>query len=69
VIEALERLVDAFGQPHTHSGLSIRKLRSQLFEARAGLELRVLFLVSSRRLVLVFLGDHDEVRSFLRSFR
>ena len=69
VIEALERLIDAFGGPHTHSGLSVRKLRRDLFEARAGLELRLLFLVSGRRLVLVFLGDHDEVRAFLRSFR
>ncbi len=64
----LLELGNAFGKPHEHSGLGIRKLRADLFECRAGLSLRVLFRTSSDALVVRFIGTHDDVKKYLHSF-
>jgi hypothetical protein len=58
----------SIGQPHLHSGLGIRKVHaSGVWEARVGLGLRMVFLLSPSELVLVTVGSHDDVRRFLRS--
>jgi hypothetical protein len=62
---AIARLAESFGQPHLHSGLSIRPF-GRYFEFRAGLGLRVLFLVEGGALFLTFVGSHDEVRAFIK---
>jgi len=67
--QAIADLPGSFGRPHVHSGLSIRKLRPQLFEFRAGLELRLLFRNESDGLYIGFLGSHDEVQKILKSGR
>ena len=63
---AIARLPEAMGRPHLHSGLSIRRLRRAIFEVRAGLQIRVLFALESGDIVLLFAGDHDEVRAWLK---
>ena len=67
VVLTLLKLADAFGKPHEHSGLGIRKLRSDLFECRVGLSLRILFRASEDGIILRFIGNHDEVRKYLRT--
>jgi len=64
---ALVELADAFGQPHSHSGIGIRKLSDRLFECRANLTLRFLFENRSEDLFVFFLGNHTEVQKLLRS--
>lgn len=64
----LLELGDAFGKPHAHSGLGIRKLRTDLFECRVGLALRILFRASPDALIVRFIGSHDEVQKYLRTF-
>lgn len=71
VMEA-ERRIRAFYEtrmsPH---GLGVKKLFSghaRVFEARAGLRLRLLWVQSPGIVSFVFLGTHDEVRRYLRSF-
>jgi hypothetical protein len=64
---ALHELQDAFGQPHIHSGLSIRKLRGKTFECRANLRLRYLFQDRPDCLYVFALATHDEVQRRLRS--
>ena len=66
--EALSLLPDAFGRPHTHAGLGIRKLRPQLFECRVGLSLRLLFKDRDSGVEVFWIGDHDAVQAFLRTF-
>ena len=63
---AIGRLPEAMGKPHIHSGLSIRKLRPAIFELRASIEIRVLFGIESGDVVLIFAGNHDEVRVWLK---
>lgn len=64
---ALCELTAAFGRPHVHSGLGVRKLGSHLFECRGNLDLRFLFQDRPDELFVSFLGSHDEVRALLRS--
>jgi hypothetical protein len=64
---ALCDLPEAFGRPHVHSGLSIRKLGSKLFECRGSLTLRFLFQDRPTDLFVSFLGTHDEIQALLRS--
>jgi hypothetical protein len=63
---ALCDLVDAFGQPHVHSGLGIRKLGGKLFECRGNRELRFIFQDRGTELFVSFLGNHDEIKRLLR---
>jgi len=69
VEEALVSVGKVWGDPHSHAGAGIRKLAPQLFEYRAGLNLRLLFLPDAdrRELVFVFVGNHDEIRRILRN--
>ncbi len=59
------RLEAAFGRPHEHSGLGLRAF-GRYFEFRAGLELRVLFLKERGDLFLCFVGNHEQVRAFIK---
>jgi hypothetical protein len=63
---ALLDLGAAFGNPHIHSGIGIRKLTRGIFECRASLTERFIFQEATDALVVVFLGNHDEVRQWLR---
>ena len=65
--DAIFAVVEAFGRPHTHLGLGIRKLKPSLFECRAGLNLRILFRDRPDSLCITFIGTHDEVQKELRS--
>ncbi len=64
---ALCELAESFGQPHTHTGVGIRKLGTKLFECRGSLALRFVFQDRSTDLFVAFLGSHDEVKALLKS--
>jgi hypothetical protein len=66
VLRALRQVQEGFGQPHLHAGLSIRKLADGLFECRAGLDLRLVFLARRGVLTFDFAGDHDGVQNYLK---
>ncbi len=64
---ALSELSASFGRPHAHSGLGIRKLGGKLFECRGSLALRFIFQDRPAELFVSFLGNHDEIKTLLRS--
>ena len=64
---ALCELPEAFGRPHVHIGLGIRKLGDKIFECRASVSLRFIFQDRPSELFVSFLGNHDEVKALLRS--
>ncbi|MGP8198880.1 MAG: hypothetical protein ACLQU4_05190 [Limisphaerales bacterium] len=66
VEDALRVLPDCFGQPHLHAGVSIRRLRRNVFECRAGLKVRLLFRANAQALEVFFVGGHDEVQRLIR---
>ncbi len=67
VKERCTQLADAFGDAHVHSGLGIRFLREGHFEFRISKGLRVVFLrIRPRTLRLMMIGNHDDVRAWIR---
>ena len=66
---ALLELCESFGQPHVHSGLGVRKLLPTIFECRGTLSLRFVFRDTPDAVIVVFLGNHDEVRNLIRGRR
>jgi hypothetical protein len=66
ILQTLRKVQAAFGQPHVHSGLSIRKIAPDTFECRTDLKLRLVFVACKGLLLFDFAGDHDEVQNYLR---
>jgi hypothetical protein len=64
---ALCELAEAFGRPHVHAGLGIRRLGDRLFECRGTLALRFLFQDRPAELFVSFFGNCDEVKALLRT--
>jgi hypothetical protein len=60
---ATARLEASFGKPHEHSGLGLRAF-GRYYELWAGLGLRV--LSDSGDLFHCFVGNHDQVRDFIK---
>ena len=69
VSAALKLVIEGFGNPHAHSGLSIRKLGKSLYECRTGLAWRLVFEAQKGVLTFDFAGDHDEVQNYIRGKR
>ena len=64
-----ERIAEAqrlMGQPHLHRGIGLRKLRDEWYEIRLGLKLRLVFENTAHALSFEYLGDHDDVKNFLK---
>lgn len=66
VSDTIRKVIEGFGRPHVHAGLSIRKLGGRLYECRAGLDWRLVFIASKGALVFDFAGNHDDVQNYLR---
>lgn len=60
---------EAFGKPHQHVGLGLRKLQHGHYEVRLGLGQRLVFEDKGDALHFKLLGSHDEVRRFLKGLR
>jgi mRNA-degrading endonuclease YafQ of YafQ-DinJ toxin-antitoxin module len=69
VSATLKLVVEGFGKPHLHSGLSIRKLDKRLYECRTNLNWRLVFEANKSVLLFDFAGDHDEAQNYLRGRR
>lgn len=67
VSAALKLVVEGFGSPHAHTGLSIRKLGGNLYECRTSRSWRLIFLAQKGVLTFDFAGDHNEVQNYLRA--
>jgi hypothetical protein len=69
VLAILRQMQSGFGQPHLHTGLSIRKLAPDVFECRMDLKTRLVFTAEKGVLTFDFAGNHGEVQSYLRGKR
>ena len=66
VDSALTRLREYFQTGQAPAGLGIKHVGARTFELRVNLALRVVYVVEGDLVVLALLGNHDEVRRFLR---
>lgn len=74
VTETVEQVDHFFTTRQAPEGLGLKKLFSEeslgaVCEARATLALRVLFSVYQETLTFHMVGDHDEVRRFIKTFQ
>lgn len=61
------KLPTAVRDIHRHSGIGLRKIHSSgVYAARLGLGLRIVFGYKSNSLYLHRVGDHDEIRRYLK---
>ena len=68
--KAINDVSAAWGQPHLHAGTGLRKLREKIFECRSGLKTRLVFeLLADGSLYFHLMGNHDEIRRFLKLSR
>ena len=67
VLAAMAQLAEDWGQPHVHSGLSVRALRPSVYECRASQALRILFTRHGNTLLLRTVGDHRAIRRWLKN--
>jgi hypothetical protein len=73
-LEAVEQVERFFATRQAPEGLGLKKLfvvesLGAVCEARVTLAIRVLFSVQPDLLTFLMVGDHDEVRRFIKSFR
>jgi mRNA-degrading endonuclease RelE of RelBE toxin-antitoxin system len=66
---AISRVAAAFGDPHAHRGLGLRKIARRSYEIRVHLHWRVVFILDREALVAYDLMTHDEVAQWLRGQR
>jgi len=66
--EAMKAAVAAFGQPHLHAGLGLRRI-PPFMECRMGIDLRLIFQREGNALVFHLCGNHGDVRAFLKNRR
>lgn len=68
VLAAMKTAGEAYGQPHLHAGVGLRRIRP-FMECRCGLDLRLVFQREKDALVFHLCGTHDEVGAFLKNQR
>ncbi len=68
VLAAMKAAATAYGQPHLHAGLGLRRIQP-FMECRCGLDLRLIFQREGQALVFHLCGTHDEVEAFLKNKR
>jgi hypothetical protein len=67
--QAIADVAAAFGDPHRHRGLGLRKLAKRSYEIRVHLQWRVVFLHDQKTLVAYDVMTHDDVTLWLRGQR
>lgn len=66
---ALNTAAATFGHPHLHHGRGIRRLGKALYEVRAGLARRLVFRRCGDALEFDLVGNHDQIRAYLKNRR
>lgn len=67
IIDASLRQFHAYLQTgHVPVGLGLKQLYRRTYEFRAGLALRVVYVLEEATVSLALLGRHDDVRQFLK---
>ncbi len=72
--ETIEQIIQYCETQHAPEGLGLRKLFTHsglggVFEARVSLALRLLFTIYENVVTFVMVGNHDDVRQFIRNVR
>ena len=66
---ALKQLLGALQSGHRPPGLGFKKINGDKYELRVDLRLRIVMQADADTLVCHLVGNHDEVRRYLRVYR
>ncbi len=69
VCQSIAEVAAAFGDPHKHRGLGLRKLARRSYEIRAQRQWRVVFVHEGETLIAYDVMNHDQVSLWLRGQR
>jgi len=69
LVEALEQFNNFIFIGELPFGLGFKKIGQGKYELRVGLRLRIVVKAESDTYYLVFIGNHDEVKKYLRHYR
>ena len=64
---AIGSFLDNISKGTRPQGLGLRRLRDVFWEIRVGLQYRVLFEMKNDWVTFLFVGNHNEVKRFLKS--
>jgi mRNA-degrading endonuclease RelE of RelBE toxin-antitoxin system len=62
---AAAKVMDFYDSRAAAPGLGVKRLRSDIWEARAGLRIRILYRLSGDGLRFILAGTHDDVKNYL----
>lgn len=65
-ILALDGLLDFIQTRQKPEGLGLKKMYKNYWEIRIGIKYRLIFEFHGRTLTVAFVGDHQEIKRFLR---
>lgn len=63
---AVSKVIGLYETGKKSAGLGIKHLRGDLWEARAGLKIRVVYSISEDEIRFLLAGSHDDVKDFLK---
>jgi mRNA-degrading endonuclease RelE of RelBE toxin-antitoxin system len=69
ISQAIAEVAAAFGDPHQHRGLGLRKLARRSYEIRVQRQWRVVFIHDGETLIAYDVMKHDGVAIWLRGQR
>ncbi len=67
VKESIQKLVIFFETGEKTKGLGLKKLPYRFWEIRTDIRDRILFRVKENRVEFVIVGDHQEIKRYLRN--
>lgn len=62
----ISKVIDLYETGNKSVGLGIKHLRGDLWEARSGLKIRVVYSMSEDEIRFLLAGSHDDVKNFLK---
>lgn len=65
---AANAFIDFFQIGMRSKGLGLKKLHKNFWEIRAGLGMRILILLEKNTATFIFVGNHDQIRRFLKNY-
>jgi mRNA-degrading endonuclease RelE of RelBE toxin-antitoxin system len=66
VKDTVSQVIDLYETGDKSVGLGIKRLRGDLWEARSGLKIRVVYSMNEDEVRFLLAGTHDDVRKFLK---
>lgn len=63
---AILALMDYFQSGQRTEGLGLKQLRKPYWEIRVGLDTRIMFLLEGDLVSFIIVGDHNDIRRYLK---